>query len=203
MRQVRECDFCNEGASGVYEPLPASIDPDGPRLLLCEGCRGRLAAVVEPLLDRVDADAGGGAFEPDGATGEAADSAAGVSGRAAGDVGGTTPEASGTAVTGDDGRTDDGTGAAAAVGGESDGAGAAASGGVDAGGRSGEEREGAPRGYRKVMRFLENRTFPMDREEAQRLAAEAYDLDENTVSAAVDHAVRYGRLREVRGELKR
>ena len=74
---------------------------------------------------------------------------------------------------------------------------------TDAGGRSKSERTGAPPGYRKVMRFLENRQLPMDREEAEGLAADAYEMDEDAVAAAIDHAIEYGRLREVSGELKR
>jgi hypothetical protein len=73
----------------------------------------------------------------------------------------------------------------------------------DASGRTQRERGGAPRGYRKVLRFLENRTLPIDRGEAEQLAAEAYELEEAEVGAAIDHAVQYGRLREVSGELRR
>lgn len=73
----------------------------------------------------------------------------------------------------------------------------------DASGRTQRERGGAPRGYRKVLRFLENRQLPVERAEAERLAADAYDLDVGEVEAALDHAVQYGRLREVSGELRR
>jgi hypothetical protein len=73
----------------------------------------------------------------------------------------------------------------------------------DAGGRPKGGRSGAPPGYRKVMRFLENRQFPVPRAEAEQLAADAYELDEDAVADAIDHAVRYGRLREVDGDLKR
>lgn len=203
MRQVRECDFCGEGASGVYEPVPSSLDPVGPRLLLCNGCHGRLRTVVEPLLDHIDDGEltnrlNTGSTAESGADDVAEDSSDG----AAAPADGTTDElASDTAADGDtdtDGSVvrEDGTPGA-------DGAGATTSGGVDAGGRSDDEREGTPRGYRKVMRFLENRSFPMGREEAEHLAAEAYNLDENAASAAIDHAVKYGRLREVHGKLKR
>lgn len=203
MRQVRECDFCGEGASGVYEPVPSSLDPDGPRLLLCEGCHDRLRTVVEPLLDHIDNGAPANGLDTDGtaenrAEGVVADSSAGM----AAPADGTTDElAADTAADGDtdaDGgvvRDNETPGA--------DGSGAATSGGVDAGGRSDDEREGTPKGYRKVMRFLENRSFPMGREEAEHLAAEAYNLDESATSAAIDHAVKYGRLREVHGKLKR
>jgi Na+-transporting methylmalonyl-CoA/oxaloacetate decarboxylase gamma subunit len=51
------------------------------------------------------------------------------------------------------------------------------------------------------MRFLENREFPMEREEAETLATEAYGVDREVVSAAIDHAVKHNRLREANGEL--
>ncbi|MEF8840112.1 MAG: hypothetical protein V5A62_00605 [Haloarculaceae archaeon] len=71
-----------------------------------------------------------------------------------------------------------------------------------AGGGSRSPGRGTPRGYRKVMRFLENRDLPVDREEAETLAAEAYEMDPGAVSAAIDHAVKHNRLREVSGELR-
>jgi hypothetical protein len=70
-----------------------------------------------------------------------------------------------------------------------------------ANGRPQSARRGAPRGYRNVMRFLESREFPMNREEAEMLATEAYGVDREVVSAAIDHAVKHNRLREANGEL--
>jgi predicted regulator of amino acid metabolism with ACT domain len=53
-----------------------------------------------------------------------------------------------------------------------------------------------------VVRFLEGREFPMDREEAETLAAEAYGIDRQAVAAAIDHAVKHDRLREAGGKLR-
>jgi hypothetical protein len=53
-----------------------------------------------------------------------------------------------------------------------------------------------------VVRFLETRDFPLDRDGAEPLAAEAYEMDPGAVSAAIDHAVKHNRLREVSGELR-
>jgi hypothetical protein len=50
------------------------------------------------------------------------------------------------------------------------------------------------------MRFLENRELPMPREEAETLAAGAYDLDEGDVNDAIDHAIKHDRLTEIPGE---
>lgn len=183
MRQVRECDFCDNDAIGVYEPHPPGISSDDPRLLLCGDCHRRLATVVEPLLDRIDA----GQSEHEGL-----DETSHVDGDGTVEAGSN----GGDNGTDEAGHTDDGGGDTDAVEGRSVG-------GVDAGGRTPADRDGTPRGYRKVMRFLENRAFPMEREEAERLAAAAYDVDQSTVSAAIDHAVSYDRLRDVNGELRR
>ena len=235
MRQVRTCDFCGDDATGLYEPLPASI-PDAPRLLLCDACRDRLSSVVDPLVAHLggDGDAGVGpassprdassgaspgrtgpdaaaddlaerewpedpgeaSVEPTGsADGEATDGPSRTSNRpsvepAADDDPDSTPESVGAE-------------AAAAAPSADPAEEVSVSESRDASGRSQTERGGAPRGYRKVMRFLENRQLPIDRAEAERLASEAYDLDAGEVGTAIDHAVQYGRLREVSGELRR
>jgi len=193
MREVRTCDFCGADATGVYEPLPSSMVPDGPRMLLCDGCRDRLGTVIDPLLDHLDADGAGiGADSDDTRSGSATDSA--------------------VTLRSDDGpssssNTGDGT---AAGGSGSSGPGStrspgSAAGGTDdvevtPGGRSPSKRSTVPKGYRKVMRFLENRELPMPREEAETLAAGAYDLDEGGVSDAIDHAIKHDRLTEIPGE---
>lgn len=203
MRQVRTCDFCGADATGVYEPLPPDLAPNSPRLLLCEACRDRLASVVDPLLDRLDADR---LTPTDDATGDATDDATGD----AETRDGTEPDLRTPTSTdespeiGPDAGTDANRASDAGTDPTPDA-------GVDtnpvseqeAGGRPVNQRKGTPRGYRKVMRFLENREFPLDRAEAEQLAADAYGLDPETVSAAVDHAVKYDRLSDVGGELRR
>ena len=198
MRQVRTCDFCGDDAAGLYEPYPPAV-PDGPRLLLCDGCRERLSSIVDPLVAEIEGDAeptGDAGSDPgnpapsgrEPASPEPADGGNDTSAEAAG-PGDADPDAGD-----DDGeRSPDVNAAADADVGES----------RDASGRSKRERAGTPPGYRKVMRFLENRQLPMDRADAEQLAADAYELDEATVADAIDHAVQYDRLREVRGELKR
>lgn len=169
MRQVRTCDFCGDDASGLYEPLPASV-PDGPRMLLCDGCRDRLGSVVDPLVAQLE-----------GGTAERSP----------------TDRADGGSRPADEpeGTTDDATSPASPP--------TSVSESRDASGRSQGDRAGTPRNYRKVMRFLENRQLPMERTEAVAFVSDAYDLEEGAVEEALDHAVEYGRLREVSGELKR
>lgn len=57
--------------------------------------------------------------------------------------------------------------------------------------------------FRKVMRLLANREFPVVRSEVEDLASSAYDLDESDVEAIVDAAVERGLLREEGRELHR
>lgn len=202
MREVRACDFCGEGATGVYEPVPESVG-EGPRVLLCDGCRDQLAAVVDPLLDHLDADTGGGLAGTAAADAGAASGDAGADPEPAADAGATAagePD-TGSPSGGDDAASGDGDAEQAPDGTASAGAGGSGAGSIPGIGADGAS--GTPAGYRQVMRFLENRELPMPREEAEQLAADAYGLDRATVEAAVDHAVKYDRLRDVGGELKR
>lgn len=192
MRQVRTCDFCDDAAAGLYEPYPPSI-PDGPRMLLCEGCRDRLSSVVDPLVAEIAGDVESDPAEPAPSEREPVPSEPA-------DEGNDPPtQEAGSGVAdldpGDDAgerSTEVDSAADADVGASR-----------DAGGRTESERSGAPPGYRKVVRFLENRQLPVDRAEAEGLAADAYEIDEEAVADAIDHAIRYGRLREVDGDLKR
>jgi len=183
MRQVRTCDFCGDDATGLYEPLSPTV-PDGPRMLLCDGCRDRLSSVVEPLVERIEGDAGA---PGEATTGEP--DARGGSGVSVAEPASTADPEPKTEDTSTSSRP------STATPGVSESR--------DASGRAQHERAGTPPGYRKVLRFLENRQFPIDRSEAVQLTADAYELDEDAVEAVIDHAVEYGRLREVSGELKR
>jgi len=227
MREVRTCDFCGDEAAGTFEVVPPERDPagEGRRMVLCPGCRETLASVLEPLLvgsGSADADTGTAPDEgpgtgrttvvaeperdPDDAgAGPSSETAAGPEDRRAGQssapgTDGVSPPNSGGDST-DAGRSGDEN--AGGNTGEDIGA---AIGGDESAEASGERRRstrrGTPRGYRKVMRFLENREFPMDREEAETLAVEAYDMDPEAVSAAIDHAVKHNRMREVSGDLR-
>ena len=52
----------------------------------------------------------------------------------------------------------------------------------------------------KVMRLLQNREFPVDREEIRTVAVNAYDLDESQFDAVVDAAVDRGLIGEENGQ---
>ncbi|WP_348613427.1 hypothetical protein [Halobaculum rarum] len=187
MREL-DCDFCGATAAGAYEVLPADLDPasdEQMRVVLCDSCRETLDGVLAPLLDRLGA-GGTGA----GGTSLATD-AAGHGSPSPAEQDASTADADHTAAddTADatDGPADDHGGAAAT---EDDGSGATE---TDAG----EE----PVDFRKVMRFLNNREFPVDRAEVAQFAAGAYDLEDEDVREIFDYAIERGVLAEENGQL--
>jgi hypothetical protein len=60
-----------------------------------------------------------------------------------------------------------------------------------------------PTGYRKVVRLLQNREFPVERESFVDLASNAYELEETDVSASLDRLVERGALVESSGRLQK
>ncbi len=62
---------------------------------------------------------------------------------------------------------------------------------------------GEPPEFRRVMRLLNNRTFPVDRAEFTDLATGAYGLAESEVDRIVEYAVQRGVLAVEDGELRR
>lgn len=189
MRQVSGCDFCGETASGTFDVLPPEYDPagKGKRMVLCDHCRDALASILDPLLDSKSADTGGD-VEPKvnavASTGEPSELSTAAS--PPGDESEAAPEET---------ATDDE--------GESDGPPEE---------RSAESRmakTGAgtssrvPKGYRKTLRFLENREMPIDREEAVEMVTDVYGLEAEAVEAALEHAANHGRLKVSQGQIKR
>jgi hypothetical protein len=60
-----------------------------------------------------------------------------------------------------------------------------------------------PTGYRKVVRLLQNREFPVERASFVDLASNAYELEESAVSASLDRLVERGALVENGGKLQK
>lgn len=60
-----------------------------------------------------------------------------------------------------------------------------------------------PPNFRKVMRLLNNREFPVDRAEITDIASGAYDLDRGQVDDIIDHAVQRDVLAEDDGQLRK
>jgi hypothetical protein len=63
--------------------------------------------------------------------------------------------------------------------------------------------EAPPTGYRKVVRLLQNREFPVERDSFVDLASNAYELAERDVSDSLDRLVERGALVESGGELRK
>lgn len=59
-----------------------------------------------------------------------------------------------------------------------------------------------PPSYRRAMRMLSNRPFPVDRSEAESMLANAYDLEREEVDAVLEHAASEGRLAVEDGQLR-
>ncbi len=57
--------------------------------------------------------------------------------------------------------------------------------------------------YNKVMRLLQNREFPVDREEIEVVAANAYQVARSDCATVIDVAVDRGLLEEVDGQLRK
>jgi len=82
------------------------------------------------------------------------------------------------------------------------------SGTAEAGSEESSEDDGpladvSPRTYNRVVRLLQNREFPVDREDFEVLATSAYELDHGECAAALDGAIEKGLLVERDGELHR
>ncbi|MDS0297182.1 hypothetical protein NDI76_00310 [Halogeometricum sp. S1BR25-6] len=66
-----------------------------------------------------------------------------------------------------------------------------------------EAIEAEPEKFRRVMRLLNNRDLPVDRDEFADVAAGAYELDRSEVDAIIDYAVRRDVLEEEDGRLQK
>lgn len=187
MREVSGCDFCGDTAAGTFDVLPPEFDPEGKgkRMVLCDHCRDALASILDPLLNAKTGD-----VEP--AVDEIADDVAAAA--EAGPDDRPTPDAAGgpsTTAEGDAAGTDSATAPeeqAAEARMAKTGAGSSSR---------------VPKGYRKTIRFLENREMPIDHDDAVEMVAGAYGLEEGAVEAAIEHAANHGRLKLLSGEIHR
>jgi hypothetical protein len=176
MQEVSTCDFCNESAAGVFEVLPASVGGEKPRrMVLCAACETTLIDAIDPLLVMAEE----------------------MSGLVISDA-----ELSGEAEPTSNDSIDNGS----ASGGDRKAVSAEADRPKTENKSITEDnpnqtRSRTPKGYSKVMRFLEGRKFPMERETAETIVAETYEMDAKRVTAAIDHAAKHGRLRVASGKL--
>ncbi|MFC7141857.1 hypothetical protein ACFQMA_18730 [Halosimplex aquaticum] len=130
----------------------------------------------------------GDAFADDGSASEDRSSGTGQSSGAAGNGSGSVAD-SGSASSGDGGTGASGDGASG--------------GGSTGDGGSGPQRDVSMTRLEntKVMRLLENREFPVDRDEFVTVAANAYQVSRDDCDKVIDLAVEHGLLREESGQL--
>ena len=223
MREL-DCDFCGAAAAGTYEVGPAPPDrspSDRRRLVLCADCRATLADAIRPLLDRLATAEGDDPVEPGGTVGNETPAEGGhrdgttdplggepagrtVSDSEGGD--GVTTTDRGDTQTGDTGpRTDErveGDDPTLETDGQTDETTTTDETERDDTGET-EPPTDEPPQFRKVVRLLNNRSFPVERGEFVELAASAYDLEESTVTESLAYAVDRGVLAVEDGQIVR
>ncbi|SDL89510.1 hypothetical protein SAMN04487949_0093 [Halogranum gelatinilyticum] len=201
MRAVHSCDFCGDDAVGTYEVVPDErirTDADQRRVALCSHCYDTLETVLEPFLDgasATDEDAAAAeepADDDDGVDGVGDESENDADEPATNAAIDTDARAEGIAIgrsKDDEGDEDDPLAASDAI-----------LNGQSASEESAEpveptddepaasETPTEPKQFRKVMRLLNNRQFPVDRAEFAELAAGAYELDDDHVAEIIDYA---------------
>jgi hypothetical protein len=170
-------------------------------------------APADPAEDSTDGDGDTGPATGGSDTGEASPDDESDDGRPDSESGDGRPDSDGAEATGDgpaDPETTDGpAGGADAAGGES---------ATDGEGDSGQGREASAEAdgsdatartsvtaleYNKVMRLLQNREFPVDREEIEVVAASAYELAQHECGEVIDLAIDRGLVAERDGKLVR
>ncbi|WEL27180.1 hypothetical protein [Haloferax volcanii] len=224
MRELRTCDFCGTDAVGVFEVLPPALTPadDQRRVVLCEHCEETLSEVIAPLLSRLgvdaDVDVADDARAETGASAAPERTASGSVGAAASvDVNPVDPaptppepadhdspdEGDDAGSPGDDANDNDGVDdeAEAKTEAENEPSASAADEQPRPDGESGRGEE--PPKFRKVIRILQNREFPVERAEVEALASGAYDLDDDEVADIFDYAIERGLLVDDSGTLRR
>jgi hypothetical protein len=201
MPDLTSCYFCGTAEAAEAGPaVPPSLDPPEAvqqSVILCPACREKLTAVLDPVFEagvggaeRSEATADGPAPRTesapdgrpardgaDGADSETEDASDGI----------TIDRVPGPDEAADAGGSDESTATSAGESGDGDGAVA----------------DDPPEEYYTVLRFLENRDFPVERAEVATVVAGAYDLGEREVGEILDAAVRRGVLVEVDGTLAR
>ncbi|WP_411967557.1 hypothetical protein [Haloferax sp. YSSS75] len=223
MRELRSCDFCGTDAVGVFEVLPPELTPadDQRRVVLCDHCRETLTDVIEPLLTRLGVDSQ--VEVPDDSPAEAGLSAATSGMESDGDAvsvgvdsmdpAPTPPEPADHASPDDDPTDDtadplDDDAVQAEDGDEADAETEPPEASepdepTTADDEDESDTPSEPPQFRKVVRILQNREFPVERADVEALASNAYDLDDEQVAEIFDYAVERGLLVDDDGTLRK
>jgi len=195
--ELRSCYFCGTGGDAL-DTHDVGTDA-AVRITLCPDCHGKLGRV----LDAVGDDGGDRGFD---AAGEVTFDDETRSAPATTDTEDATPSASDADST-PAGPTDEGGNRNAGAADARDGDGSSDDGDTDeSGGRPHGLNTGAGGDidtYRKALRMLRNREFPMERTAVVDLLSTAYDLDRDECDEVIDFAVDRGLLAEDGSELRR
>lgn len=229
MEQLSSCYFCGgalDASLDEYPVVPKELHPapdDQKTVVLCQGCRQKLGTVVETIVsvaekeaveegDVTGAGSAGSAASAPSADDSGTDewvSADTLANDATRESDGTDPltedaaevdveERESAAEASDDGEAAAGDSSADAAGySEGRSAGNATTGGDD---RDDDRPSLSALENTKVMRLLQNREFPVDREEIRTVAVNAYDLSESQFDTVVDAAVERGLIGEENGK---
>jgi hypothetical protein len=231
MADLAACYFCGAALDDSLSTVSLGDGPDAPTLTLCTGCKEKLETVlasVDTGSREPDATGSIGAPDPDPAPATSTDpsSAERTEQRemdASSEAAASTPDAP-EPTTADAAGEPDPAGPAgnesaetpesnATEAAESDAPDAAANEAPD-GGES-DDADGADDGrsivegdqeisaleYNKVMRLLQNREFPVDREEIVTVAANAYQVARADCDRVIEAAIDRGILEEADGQL--
>lgn len=197
MADLAACYFC--GAAPEAALVERSVVPDafrlsddvGPTVALCPDCAEKLSRVTSVIVDAADA-------APETPLDRAQQESAGEASQPSGSEPPATEEtADGPAPTGTDqagAAPDDDAGPQAATDEE-----------TNEGQRSVVEGDHSISAleYNKVMRLLQNREFPIDREEIVTVAASAYQVSRYDCDRVIDLAIDRGLIEEADGQLLR
>jgi len=191
MADLQSCFFCGTPEQLTqYAVVPPRYTDDGDpqTAVLCPQCKTKLLQVIEPLVDRLEGDGSAAADSQQEST-----SGDGITM--------TPPGGAGQSGTG----SEDGATTESAVGGDESGAESASpeSGESESGSQSVGGGSEAPPNYRRAMRMLETRQFPLDRTEVESLLAGAYDMETHELEAVLGHAVETGKLVEEDGQFRK
>jgi hypothetical protein len=194
MPDLSACYFCGSVGAAESDAVPPALDPPAAvqqSVALCPGCRGKLTAVLEPIFEH-GVDAGESAdADPADADADADDVSDGDSVAPTpedGDDNGGSPPGEPASRDGDQGTPDD-----AGTADED----------TETSGSGAEAPPEPPADYHTVLRFLENREFPVSRGEVEGVVASAYDIGEEEVGEILDAAVERGVLAEADDTLAR
>lgn len=207
MADLQSCYFCGAPDDvSEYAVVPPRLGGGDRSVALCPDCKTKLLGVMDPLIERAEAGAPqdtDGTQETDGSPAEqpSSEQSAPTADSTADEItmspGGSRsdPTASDDAEADSSAPTDDAaTNDSSATDSPANDSTAAPSPPA-----SGDD---TPPQYRRAMRMLSNRPFPIPRTEVESMLANAYDLEREEIEAVISHAVDEGRLVEENGELR-